>query len=217
MFLKQAFGDGQVKMTFKAAGPVLLFHKELQSPEGGSVVSSSMSATQQLFDPNDSSEEKDGETIDKYIHGDLLTHRVYGCRVVLTNSSSAQQRVELLLQVPHGAVPVGGVSKPVSQHSYRGGRHASPGFYTHTVVENVEGFNTSVVDYFFYFPRAGTFAHFPAHVSKNGTVVAAASSSPLQVVDSTTAPRPLDLTSWRTVSQDGTNEQVLKFLLYLEL
>ena len=38
--------------------------------------------------------------------GPLLKHVVYVCQVVLTNPSSARQKLELLLQIPEGAMPL---------------------------------------------------------------------------------------------------------------
>jgi hypothetical protein len=65
------------------------------------------------------------------------------------------------------------------------------------------------VDYLFYFPRGGQFAHFPAHVAKNETLVAATRPTVFEVAET---PSKLDVESWEYVSQNGTPEQVLAFL-----
>ena len=62
----------------------------------------------------------------------------------------------MLIQVPVGAVPV------------------ADGRFTRAVPLDLEPYRTQAVDYLFYFPRGGRFAHFPAHVAKNETPVAAA-------------------------------------------
>src|SRR5207253_7985342 len=58
-------------------------------------------------------------------------------------------------------------------------------------------------------PRGGHFAHFPAHVAKNETPVAAAKPTAFEVVETPSKP---DAESWEYVSQNGTPEQVLAFL-----
>jgi len=41
---------------------------------------------------------------DKYVSDEFLTHVVYGCQVVVTNPTSSRQRLDVLLQVPQGAI-----------------------------------------------------------------------------------------------------------------
>src|SRR5206468_12136332 len=60
-----------------------------------------------------------------------------------------------------------------------------------------------------YFPRGGHFTHFPAHVAKNETLVAAAKPTVFEVAETPSKP---DAESWEYVSQNGTPEQVLAFL-----
>jgi hypothetical protein len=48
----------------------------------------------------------DFERQDKFLTMPLLTQKVYGCRVVITNVSSMTHTVELLSQIPEGSVPV---------------------------------------------------------------------------------------------------------------
>lgn len=145
---------GQPKFSFTAATPVVLFHKELRDAP---VVASSIAVAQRYFDPADAFEdgEDDGTgnvaRVDKYVE-EFLPLRVYGARVCLTNVSSSSQKVGVLMQIPEGAVPVAGNSRT--------------GFRTRTAFETVEGFSTAVLEYFFYFPTVGKFAHFPVHVSK---------------------------------------------------
>ena len=50
----------------------------------------------------------------------------------------------------------------------------SGGQFTRSVPLDLEPYRTQAVDYLFYFPRGGHFDHFPAHVARNETLVAAA-------------------------------------------
>ena len=70
-------------------------------------------------------------------------------------------------------------------------------------------YNTQTVDYFFYFPSAGDFPHFPAHVAQDETILASAEPSTLKVVEK---PTNVDKESWEYVSQFATNDEVTEFL-----
>src|SRR4029079_9032035 len=70
-------------------------------------------------------------------------------------------------------------------------------------------YRTQTLDYLFYFPSAGRYAHFPVHVAKNEALVAAAAPATFAVVET---PSQLDTGAWEYVSQNGTPEQVLAFL-----
>src|SRR5262249_47004576 len=68
---------------------------------------------------------------------------------------------------------------------------------------------TEQLEYAFYFPRAGRWSHFPAHVTRAGALVAFAEPRELEVVATPTA---IDQTSWSHVSQEGSLDEVLAFL-----
>src|SRR5205823_14844990 len=135
--------------------------------------------------------EENSEKVDKYVTGEFLVHTVYGGQVVVTNPTSARQRLTVLVQLPVGAIPLAG------------------GQYTKSALLDLEPYHTRTVDYLFYFPRPGKFAHFPVHVAKAEALVAAAQPFAFNVV---AKPTKLDTESWAYVSQHGTNAQVLAFL-----
>ena len=60
---------------------------------------------------------------------------MYGCQVVATNPTSGKQRLELLVQIPRGAVPV------LNARETKGQRFELAPYHTETF------------DYAFYFPR----------------------------------------------------------------
>ena len=122
---------------------------------------------------------------------EFVVHTVYGCQVVVTNPTSARQKLSVLVELPVGSIPL------------------ANGRYTRSVSLDLEPFRTQTIDYFFYFPRPGEFKHFPVHVAKNEQHVAAAQPVTFHVV---AKPSKLDTTTWDYVSQNGTNEEVLAFL-----
>jgi hypothetical protein len=131
------------------------------------------------------------EQREKYVTGELLVGVVYECRITVTNPTSAAQRLDVLLQIPRGAVPV------------------ASGFLTKTRNLHLAPYGTEALAYSFYFPAPGHFSHFPAHVIRGGELAAFAEPTTLDVVEELTL---ADVTSWAHVSQHATTDEVLAFL-----
>jgi hypothetical protein len=132
-----------------------------------------------------------GEQVDKYIDGAFATGVVYTCQVVLANPTSTRQRIAALIQVPRGSIPVAGARA------------------TYTIDVALEPYGTHGHEYAFYFPTAGTWSHFPVHVSRGETIVAAAPARSLEVTSGGAAPDPR---SWSHVSQRGSVADVVAYL-----
>jgi hypothetical protein len=193
-----AFKDD--KMTLTPAGAVIAFHEEIRAvefnpaannPAADAARSAKVMVSQNFYRHGDRFREVDGEKLDKFVTGEFLSQTVYGCQVVITNPTSAKQKLSALIQIPVGAVPV------------------ANGQFTKAVPMDLEPYHTHTIDYLFYFPFAGHFAHFPVQVAKGGQFVAAAQPVTFEVVEKLTKP---DTTSWDYVSQNGTNEEVLAML-----
>jgi len=132
-----------------------------------------------------------GEKLDNFVTDEFLLGEVYGCHVVVTNPTSSRRKLQVLTQVPRGAVPV------------------SSGKYTRTFYIVLEPYRTQTFDSFFYFPAAGGFDHYPVHVARRGELVAFARPATLKVVSQLTK---VDKTSWDFVSQNGGRDEVLAYL-----
>jgi hypothetical protein len=110
---------------------------------------------------------------------------------VLTNPTGNPMRVQILMQVPQGSIPL------------EAGRNV-------TVREfQLAPFSTQETSHVFYFPAAGEFQHYGARASSSGKYLAHVNSTPLRVLD---APLSIDDTSWDYIAAWGTNEQVLAAL-----
>ena len=177
-------------LQFTAASPAIVFHEEIKTT-GEKKNDSPILVSQNFFQANDRHRIVENETVDKFVTEEFMVHTVYGCQVVVTNPTSSRQRLEALLQIPVGALPV------------------SNGQATKSISLDLQPFGTQTVEYFFYFPRAGKFAHYPIHISKNAALVAFAEPMLLNVVEE---PTRIDRESWEFVSQQGTNDQVLEYL-----
>jgi hypothetical protein len=111
--------------------------------------------------------------------------------VVLTNPTSSRQKLTILLQIPEGAVPL------------------QTAFVTKSIPVTLEPFSTRTFDYFFYFPETGEFRHYPVHVAKEERHAAAAGPFVFNVVE---ALSKIDTESWAYVSQNGSDDQVVRFM-----
>ena len=127
----------------------------------------------------------------KNVTGEFLAGVGYGCQVVLTNPTEAPRRLSLLLQTPAGALPLQG------------------GPATWSVPVQLDAFATRTIEYAFYFPAAGEFAHYPAHVSEGGSFVGAAEAAVRKAV---ATPSVVDTKSWEHVSQMGDLDAVLSHI-----
>lgn len=181
--------DG-TKMTLTPCHPVVVFHEEIESaaaPDGATNVL----VSQNFFRHRDRQRVENGETVDKFVTDEFLIHTVYGSQIVITNPTSSRQKLNVLIQIPRGAIPVLN-----SQ-------------FTKTLHVDLEPYHTQTLEYHFYFPAVGQFPQFPVHVAKNEKLIAAAAPTTLTVVDKLTK---IDKESWDYISQYGTLDDVVVFL-----
>src|SRR5204862_1844371 len=122
-------------MTMKPAGRVIAFHEEVR-PAAGSSGPLPILVSQNFYRHGDRYREENGEKYDKFVTGEFVVHTVYGCQVVVTNPTSSRQKLNVLLQLPVGAIPV------------------NNGQFTRSVPIDLQPYHTQTIDYFFYFPKA---------------------------------------------------------------
>lgn len=180
----------KLRMSLEAKSPLVVFHKEIK-PAGEPQEDVPILVSQNYFRDNDRTQMVDGEWIDKYARGEFLTHVVYTCQVVLTNPTSATQKLDLLLQIPRGSLPVKNGFRTRGQHVVLG------------------SYQTHALEYAFYFPSPGCFEHFPVQVSKNEALLVAAEAGALEVV---TEPSTVDTESWAYISQNASTEELFDYL-----
>lgn len=178
------------RMKLSTGGRALVFHKEIKEAEPDPKRTPVL-VTQNYFRDDDRTRFEGGEEVEKYAGDELLANVVYACQVVLTNPTSATQKLELLLQIPQGAIPVRG------------------GFLTRSRPLDLSPYATESLEYAFYFPAPGRFTHFPVHVSRNDRLVAFAPPVHLTVVKE---PSRVDKSSWAWVAQHGSSADVLAWL-----
>ncbi|MBC8355256.1 MAG: hypothetical protein H8E66_25045 [Planctomycetes bacterium] len=177
-------------LTLTAGSPMVVFHEEIR--QAGEVVEQSpILVSQNFFRQDDRYRQVDNERLDKFVTEEFLVHTVYGCQVVITNPTSSPQKIDVLLQIPLGAIPV------------------LNGQETRSVNLSLQPYNTQTVEYHFYFPAAGRYPHYPVHVAKNEKLLAHADPVALNVVEKLSR---IDRDSWPYISQNGSSEDVLNYL-----
>lgn len=187
---KQKYDYADNSMTMTAAGPAIVLHQQVRDAifdRGNTTIL----VSENFYQKNDRYRHEDGVRYDKFITGDFLAHTLYGGQVVITNPTSTPRAVELLIQIPLGSVACSGSQE------------------TRTVQLDLAAFSTKTFDYSFYFPTAGNFDHYPAHVSAEEKVLAVAEGATFNVID---RHAEVDKSSWIYVSQNGTDDEVIEFL-----
>jgi hypothetical protein len=180
----------QAKLTLRATTPLLVFTRQIAAVEldeqGIGVL-----VSQSYFRADDRYRYENNERHDKYVGDELLVHTLYICRVVLTNPSSSSHKLDLLVQIPRGALAI------------------ANGFQTRDLHVQLAPHGTHAIEYSFYFPAPGRFEHFPVHVAKNEALVVFAAPTTLAVV---TRLSSVDTESWSHVSQHGDDAALLRYL-----
>ncbi|MEQ1860487.1 MAG: hypothetical protein ABMA13_11180 [Chthoniobacteraceae bacterium] len=182
------------RFTLTAGGPLVVVHKEIlpAAPADGQT---ELLVSQNFYRHGDRYRQEGNEKFDKYVTDEFLAGAVYGANVVVTNPSSSPQKLELLLQIPRGALPVLGAKATESRRI------------------RLEPFTTQSFEYAFYFPApeatGAKFPHYPVHVASDERIVGAAKAFSFPVVARLTQ---VDKASWDFVSQNGSEANVFTYL-----
>lgn len=178
------------RVELQAASPLLLVRKEIvdapTAPNTAAVL-----VNENFFRLDARYTFVGNERRDAWVDGEFLVGVPYGCQVVVTNPTSVPRRLDLLLQVPQGSVPV------------------RAGFFTRGLTVALDAYATTAIEYAFYFPVAGKQPHYPVHVADHGKLVAFAAPRTFDVVNELSQ---VDTTSWDYVSQNGSPEDVLAYV-----
>ena len=180
--------DARFELT--PTNDIVVFHKEVREVKDTGQAQVIL-VSQNFFTQDDRFRREGNERFDKFVTEEFQVARVYGCQIVLTNPTSTQRKVDALLQIPEGALPV------------------LSGFYTRSMHLQLHPYSTQTVEYYFYFPSPGKFRHYPVHVAQNEELIGFAAPFVFNVKTRLTE---VDTEAWPYVSQHGTDAQVLAHL-----
>jgi len=187
---KHSFEFDNNNLTIKTASNAILFHKEVSEVEA--IEKQKIIVSQNYFDVQDKFNYIDNKQIRKFItNNELLIDKVYGCHIVITNPTTEHYKINILMQIPKGAIPV------------------NNGFRTKTFYKYLQPYKTETVEYLFYFPKIGKFPHFPAHIANSDKLLGYSTGNVLNVVNKLTT---INKTSWEYISQNGSNDDVFSYL-----
>lgn len=182
------YSDSQMKLTAKTN--LIAFFEQVSSSELEKGETNVL-ISENFFRANDRYRVVEGKKQENFVREEFLPHVLYGGQIVMTNPTSAPQGIDLLVQIPEGALPVKG------------------SHFTKTQQLDLAAFSTQTMEYFFYFPTSGDYSHFPAHLSINAKTIASAEAMRFNVVEKLSK---VDTQSWAWLSQNGTEQQVLGYL-----
>lgn len=175
---------------WQLAGPAIMFHQQIR-PARKAEQGTPLLVSENFFQKNNRYRMEGGLQLDRFLTGKFSIQQLYGAQIVVTNPTSTPRVVQLVYQIPAGAIATSGSQE------------------TRTLPLQLNAFSSQSFEYHFYFPAAGRFKHFPAQVAAGEELLAAAQPFDFEVVDE---PPPSDLQSWDYLSQNGTSAEVLAFL-----
>jgi hypothetical protein len=177
-------------LLLTVATPAVVFHQQVVETEPAEPP---LLVVENFFDAENRYRMEGNQRVDLFVRDEFVAGRVYGTQIVLTNPGSAHRILSLLMQIPEGAIALGG------------------GQATKSVPMQVAPYSTVTHTYTFYFPEAreAHSAHYPAGVAEASGHVGLAAPFAFKVVPKATQ---LDRGSWAYVSQNGTMDDVLAFL-----
>lgn len=184
--------------TLTAGSPLIAFHKQVKPAAAALAPDAAgpgpeLLVSESFFRADDRYREEGNEKFDKDVTEEFLSGILYGANVVVTNPRSSPQKLDLLLQIPQGALPAKG-SKSTDSRRLR-----------------LEPFTTKTFEYYFHFPApaAKPFPHYPVQVAREGRAAGGARPLAFKVVKRLST---VDKTSWDYISQYATEAEVFAFL-----
>ncbi len=130
------------KMELTPTANLIAFFEQVR-PAALEAGNSSVLVSENFYRQDDRYQVTDGRTFEKFIRNEFLPHVLYGGQVVITNPTSMPQDVDLLVQIPEGAMPAASSQR------------------TRSLQIDLAPFSTQTLEYHFYFPAIGDFSHYP--------------------------------------------------------
>lgn len=178
-------------LSLKAKQPLLLFYRDTR--ESDKIIENSPILVRQTFYPDRQRySEVNGRQIENTITDGIFSpHTAYGSALIIANPTGETRQVQLLWQIPAGALPLEG--KPA----------------TDSVTLELPPYSNEQLNFSFYFPEAGEFTCYPFHVSENDTVLAFPQVSPMRVTNESSSTAE---DYFYELADDGNAEKLLEFL-----
>ena len=175
-------------VELKAASNLIIFQKEVK--ECKESINNNVLVAQKYVDVDLLKISGSAESVE--VNPDeFLVNKVYRGQAIITNVSSQKLDCDVLLQIPQSSLPIG---KTLYQRSYP---------------LSLESYATRKLEYEFYFPEPGKFAHFPVNVSVNSVVIAKSRCETLTVLKKKIK---ISEKNFNDVISTGNHELILNFV-----
>jgi hypothetical protein len=141
-----------------------MFHQQIR-PAKRAGEGTTILVSENFFQKNNRYRMEGGLQFDRFLTGKFPIQELYGAQVVITNPTSTPRVVRLVYQIPEGAIATSGSQE------------------TRTIPLQLNAFSSQSFEYYFYFPAAGKFKHFPAQVAAGEEILAVAAPFEFEVVE----------------------------------
>ena len=182
----------QNNLTFEARSNCMIFVKFLKDFSGQNL-DLEILLSQKYVDPLDRylfDETLNTQTLQNVT--EFVKGKVYCSRVAITNSSEIGYTLNLITEVPQGAIPVNVLD------------------YSKSHVVRVNPLTAAVLEYYFYFPQEGQFTAFLSSATFNGNLVATATGVAGFRVNASLQEK--NVKSIQSILKTGSNADILEFL-----
>lgn len=123
---------------------------------------------------------------------EFIVKKAYTLQTVVTNTSGTNLELQLLMDVPSGAIPL-------MSHEY-----------VQIVNEQINSYSTRSFERYFYFPKEGNQQLYPANASRNNVVIAKAKK--LSAMEVKLKPTVNKLESFSDVMRSGSKKEILEYI-----
>ena len=155
--VKPAHSLKQFTLTLTPENNCVVFSKQISEVKGENLDLDFL-ISQRFYDPSDRYYYMDDGTKAEKPVREYKKGKIYGSRVVVTNSTVSGQKVSVITEVPQGAIPVNRADS------------------LRALPQIIDSFCSKIIEFQFYFPRDGEFGIYPSTVAKGDKILATAKS-----------------------------------------
>ena len=122
----------------------------------------------------------------------FVKEKLYGCKILITNTSGSNLNLSILLQIPEGSIPL------------------VPPNYSKSRFQRIYNNSTDIFESIFYFPECGSFIHNPACIAEDGTIISNIEGQVINVLDKYDASK---LESFNDLVISDRKDLILEYLI----
>jgi hypothetical protein len=179
-------------LDLTAAGNLMIFCKEV-TEMAATKTESEILISQRFFDPSERDKMVSGKRVLKKV-SQFLKGKIYGSRVAITNTSDSEFEINVLTEIPQGAIPVDKLD------------------YFKSTTLNLRALTTQIIEFSFYFPSIGEFSVYQASITQDTTLVGTADLGEYKTVKVDQKLTPVvDSDSIMDVLKTGSKADILNF------